>query len=140
MFAEVREFPVYNKGIVRTPKGTFEYDIDLDALGKHPNQALGRVADAVRTAVLPIHVRHDDYLTPNLQDYVFAAHLGLATFEVHVDNRLCDEIADFLAGLPIVAPASFDARWYTLFEFRAEWTGPWWQNLRWRHVKSWEAS
>ncbi len=105
VFAEVRAFPVYNKGIVRTHKGTFEYDINLDAHGEHPNQALGRVADAVKAAVLPVHLSHEDFLTPNLPDYVFAAHLGLASFEVHVDDRLCDEVAEFLTGLPVVAPA-----------------------------------
>ena len=140
VFAEVRAFPVYNKGIVRTTKGTFEYDINLDADGEQPNQALGRIADTVKTAVLPVHVPHEDYLTPNVQEYVFAGHLGLASFEVHAENRFCDEVAEFLTGLPVVAPASFVARWYTLFQFRAEWSGPWWENMAWRHVKSWEAT
>jgi len=140
VFVDVRSFPVYNKGIVRTPKGTFEYNINLDAHGEHPNRDLGQVADAVKAAVLPLHVRHEDYLAPNVQDYVFAAHLGLASFDVHLDHRLCDEVGDFLADLPVVVPASFVARWYTLFQFRAQWSGRWWEDMPWRHVKSWEST
>ena len=139
VFADVRPFPTYNSGIERTKKGTFEYNINFDASREHTNTELGRVATAVKTAVLPIHVRHDDYLAPNVQEYTFAAHLGLASFELWVDHRLCDEVGEFLAGLPIVAPRSFVARWYTLFQFRADWSGYWWEHMTWRHVKSWEA-
>jgi hypothetical protein len=140
VFAEVRPFPVYNTGVERTRNGTFEYNINLDAHGEHANEALSQVAAAVKAATLPVHVPHQDYLAPNVQDYVFAAHIGLASFELRGDNRLSDEIGEFIAGLPIVAAASFVARWYTLFQFRADWSGHWWQTMHWRHVKSWEAT
>jgi len=140
VFAEVQPVTAYNTGVERTYKGTFEYNINLDAAGERPNEPLGRIAAAVKGAVLPIHVRHDDYLAPNVQDYTFAAHLGLASFELHIDNRLCDEVGDFIAGLPIDPPASFEARWYTLFQFQADWIGHWWENMPWRHVKSWDVA
>jgi hypothetical protein len=139
VFAGVRPITVYNSGVQRTKKGTFEYNINLDASAQRTNEELGRIASAVKDAVLPIHVRHDDFLAPNVQDYRFAGHLGLASFELHVDNRLSDEVGEFIAGLPIAAPPSFVARWYTLFEFRANWGGHWWENMTWRHVQSWQA-
>jgi hypothetical protein len=139
IFENVAPIPIYNTGVQRTHKGTFEYNIDLDASGQGPNSALHRVAADVKSAVLPLHVTHEDLLAPNVQDYTFAGHLGLASFELSVDNRLSDEVGEFIAGLPITFPSSFVARWYTLFEFQADWSGPWWEDMPWRHVKSWEA-
>jgi hypothetical protein len=139
VFDGVRPFPVYNSGVQRTHKGTFEYNINLDAHADGINSELNTVAASAREAVLPIHVRHDDFLAPNVQDYNFAGHLGLASFELHVDNRLSDEVGEFISGLPIRPPQSFVARWYTLFQFEADWSGYWWENMPWRHVKSWEA-
>jgi hypothetical protein len=139
VFADVAPIPVYNSGVQRTHKGTYEYNIDLDAAADKPNALLRQIAADVKAAVLPLHVTHEDYLAPNVQDYTFAGHMGLASFELHVDNRLSDEVGEFIAGLPITAPASFVARWYTLFQFRADWSGHWWNDMPWRHVKSWEA-
>lgn len=139
VFETVQPFPVYNSGIQGTYKGTFEYNIDLNAAGTKPNEDLRKIAADVKNVVLPLHVRHEDYLAPNVQDYTFAGHMGLASFELHVDNRLSDEVGEFITGLPITAPASFVARWYTLFQFRADWSGHWWNDMPWRHIKSWEA-
>ena len=139
VFVDVKPVAIFNSGIQRTHKGTFEYNIDLDADAAAPNAPLRRIASLVKDAVLPLHVTHQDYLAPNVEDYTFAGHMGLASFELHVDNRLSDEVGEFISGLPISAPASFAARWYTLFEFRADWSGHWWNDMPWRHVKSWEA-
>lgn len=139
VFADVAPIPIYNTGVQRTHKGTFEYNIDLDAAADKPNAPLRQIAADVKAAVLPLHLTHEDYLAPNVQDYTFAGHMGLASFELHIDNRLSDEVGEFIAGLPITAPASFVARWYTLFQFRADWSGHWWNDMPWRHVKSWEA-
>lgn len=139
VFAGVQPIRVHNSGVERTSKGTFEYNINLGADHARPNHDLGTVAAAVKDAVLPLHVDHDDLMAPNVRDYIFAGHLGLASFELAVDNRLSDEVGDFIAGLPITAPASFIARWYTLFRFEAEWRGHWWEDMPWRHLKSWEA-
>lgn len=141
VFDNVRPIPVYNSGIVRTIKSTYEYNVNLDATGSHPNKPLGQIAAAVKEAVLPLSVPVDDYWVTPVADYTFAAHLGLASHELSVDARLSDEVGDFIANLPLVPPpASFVARWYTLFEFRADWTGQWWNDMSWRHIKSWEAS
>lgn len=140
VFAKVAPVAVYNHGVRRTVNGTFEYDINLNADGQTPNDHLREVAAAVKTAVEPIHIRHDDRHAPNVADYHFAAHLGLASFELREDNRLSDEVEEFIAGLPVNAPSSFVARWYTLFRFSADWAGRWWQDMPWRHVHSWDTA
>ncbi len=140
VFAKVAPTPVYNQGIRRTVHGTFEYDINLAADGAGPNEELDRIAGAVKQALEPIHEPHEDSHAPNVQDYQFAAHLGLASFELREDNRLSDEVGEFIAGLPISPPASFVARWYTLFRFSADWNGPWWEAMPWHHVRSWDAA
>ncbi|PZE87056.1 hypothetical protein [Curtobacterium sp. MCBD17_032] len=76
-------------------------------------------------------------MAPNVQDSFFAGHLGLASFELAVDDRLSDEVGELIAGLPISAPASFVDRWFTLFRFEADWDGKWWEDMPWEHVKSW---
>ncbi|MDH6622262.1 hypothetical protein M2271_000049 [Streptomyces sp. LBL] len=140
VFENVDPFPVYNSGISRTGSGTYEYDVNLDASGTKPNEPLGRVAATVAKAVAPLSVPVDDFLVTPVAEYAFAGHLGLASHDLLVDNRLTDEVGEFLAGLPLQAPASFAARWYSLFEFRADWSGQWWQNMSWRHLHSWDVT
>jgi hypothetical protein len=140
VFHEVRPFPVYNSGIDRREVGTYEYNVNLDESGTRPNEPLGRVAAAVAKAVEPLSVRVDDYMTPPVAEYEFAGHVGLASHDLAVDGHLSAEVGDFLAGLPLRPPPSFIARWYSLFEFRTDWSGHWWLDLTWRHIRSWEAA
>jgi hypothetical protein len=140
VFAATRPFPIWNTGVRRTAKGTFEYDVDTDATGA-VNQPLHAVAAAVKDVVLPLAVRHTDHMAPNVADYHFAGHLGLASFELATDGRLSDEVGEFIAGLPLTPPPSFTSRWYTLFELTADdWDGHWWETQTWRHVTSWDTA
>ncbi|AQY01838.1 hypothetical protein [Microbacterium foliorum] len=139
VFDEVRPYPVYNSGVERAPRGNYWYDVNQDATGTGPNQPLNDIAARVKEALLPLHVPHNDRYAPNVADYTFAGHLGLASFELIVDPRLSNEVGEYIAELPVVPPASFEARWYTLFQFQADWQGYWWENMPWRHVKSWRA-
>jgi hypothetical protein len=139
VFAGVRAFPVYNSGIECRNQRTYEYNINLDETGTEPNGPFARVATAVAAAVAPLSVPVDDYLTTPVAEYGFAAHLALASHDLFVDPRLSEEVGDFLSELPLRPPASFLARWYSLFEFRADWSGHWWKDMTWRHVHSWKA-
>jgi hypothetical protein len=41
-------------------------------------------------------------------------------------------------GLGIIPPASFAADTVTLYRFAHQtWTGSWWRDMRWEHVRSW---
>lgn len=115
-------------------------NVNLDASGSGPNEPLGRVAAAVAKAVAPLSVPADDYMTTPVAECKFAAHLALASHELAVDNRLSKEVGEFPTGLPLQPPASLLARWYSLFAFRADWSGHWWHDMTWRHLHSWEAA
>lgn len=139
VFGGIAPFPVFNSGVRRQGDG-YEYDVNLDATGTVPNVALGRIADAVMAAVRPLSVVVDDFATVAVEDYTFAGHLGLASHDLKVENHLADEVGEFIAGLPLGAPASFVAHWYSLIEFRADdWSEQWWRSLSWRHLRSWHA-
>lgn len=137
VFRPLQPFPVYNAG-VRMSGRSVRWDIDRDAHDLNPNPSLHSLAGAVRDVVIPLHVHHEDFLAPNVPDYRFGAHLTLAGFDLDVEPRLMDEVVEFIHGLPIKPPTSFVARWFSLFEFRADWTTHWWHNMQSRHVTSWE--
>jgi hypothetical protein len=141
VFEQTQPMTLWNHGVKRTTKGTYEYDVNLAADGTELNAPLQAVAAAVKDAVLPLAVRHTDYLAPNVEDYRFAGHLGLASFELAVDGRLSDEVGEFIAGLPVLPPGSFTTRYFTLFELTADdWNGHWWETQVWRHVRSWDTA
>lgn len=139
VFTAVSAFPVFNSGVYEDA-GRFGFDINCDESGQTPNAALHIVYDRVAAAIAPLSVPHEDYLATPVDAYVFSAHMGLASHDLEVDTRMSAEIGEFIAELPITAPRSFTARWYSLYETRSNWEGQWWHNLRWRNLKSWRAS
>ena len=65
-------------------------------------------------------------------------HLSLASHEMVERTDLRDEVEDYIAGLDVSWPATFTAEWVALYRFvDPSWTGPWWQTMRWEHVRSW---
>ena len=138
VFDQVRPFPVYNTGISGKKPG-YEYSINMDATGTNPNGPFGQVAAAVAKAVAPLSVPVDDFLVTPVAEYAFEAHLGLASHDLFVDGHLDEEVGEFLAELPVQHPASFTAHWYSLFEFRSDWSSHWWHQMTWRHIHSWKA-
>jgi hypothetical protein len=140
VFEQVHPIAIYNHGVrANEQESSVRYDINLNATGDRPNAKLAAIAAATKTAVLPHHIRHNDFLAPNVEEYTFAAHLSLASFELDVMPHMFAEVFEYTIGLPIHPPSSFVARWYTLFQFRADWHGQWWDDMTWRHIKSWEA-
>ena len=137
VFATIEPFSVFNHGIERE-SDRYGYNLNDDASGAAPNAAMANVALAVAQAIAPLSVPVDDYAVTPVGSYKFAAHLGLAAHELYVDSRLSDEVGEFLAGLPLTPPISFVAKWYSLFEFSADWSGYWWEDMSWRHLRSWK--
>lgn len=137
VLASFSPFTVYNHGVEERPDSV-RYDINRDEPGTGVNEELGTVATTVLDAVRPLHVRHNDNLAPNVEHYVFAGHLSLASFELAAEPGRAKEVAEFIRGLPVRPPRSFDARWYTLFKFpHADWSRHWWNEMPWVHLKSW---
>ncbi len=133
-FARIAPVTVYNHCI-----RDFAFNINDDESGSAPNAQLAAVNEVVREVVVPLHLHHDDFLAPNVDVYTFRAHLTLAGFDLSLDPRLKPEVDEFIRGLPIEPPASFQLNWYTLYELASDdWEGRWWEDQRWRHVKSWD--
>ena len=132
----IDRFPVFNKGIERV-RDAFFFNVHEDGCGE-PNEPLVALAGAVLAAVLPLSVPvHDERTTPVAENR-FWAHLSLASHDLGVDNHLADEVGEFLAALPLVAPETFEATTVSLFETSADdWNAHWWHTLRWRHLHSW---
>ena len=43
-----------------------------------------------------------------------------------------------MSGLGVIPPASFTADTVLLYRFAHNtWTGSWWRDMRWEHVRSW---
>ena len=145
VFAGVPPFPVYNSGVrrmVEHGRATYQYDINRDQHGRSANAPLNAVARAVKQAVLPLSEPVTHLFSTPVADYEFAGHLGLASHELLLDDHLAEEVGEYIAELPLTpAPASFVARWYTLYRFSsAAWDGHWWETLAWDHVRSWRAT
>ena len=136
VFANRVKFDVYNAGIQQVGDSLL-YNVHEDGKGA-PNAPLVDLAAAVKSALLPVALDHDDYLVPQVGETEFWAHLSLASHDMRGARDRLEEIGEFLAGLPISAPPSFTAKWFTLFAFETDdWTGEWWRSLRWTHQRSW---
>jgi hypothetical protein len=134
--AGITAFPVFNSGIVRM-RGGLVYAIH--ELFGAPNAALRALAAAVDEAVRP-------YLAPARPGEPDAGvsapgewvgHLSLASHDLAARPDLLDEVEDYVRGLQLPYPTTFTAGTVALYRFEAaRWTGPWWRELRWEHVRS----
>jgi hypothetical protein len=136
VFAATGPVTVANRGIERTPSGMFEgtFRCNID------DPRISDLAAQVKAAVLPLSRPVTDYFTVPVADYEFHGHLSVVSHELALDPRLRDEVADFLAELPIAMPSTLVAEWFTLVELRADWAGPWWEDQSWRHIRSWHVT
>ena len=66
------------------------------------------------------------------------AHISLVSHELRVRADLREEVEDYVTGLGIMPPSSFTADTVMLYRFaHSSWTGSWWRDMRWEHVRSW---
>jgi hypothetical protein len=128
--------PVHNSGIVPMGAG-YVYDIHHNPDGT-TNEVLVSVAGDVVDAVLPIALPTEDYLVLPVGQGSFSAHLSLASHDLAVDPHLVEEVGEYLAALPVTPPEEFTADVFSLYAFRSDWAGHWWNTLTWRHIHSWK--
>lgn len=139
VFADTRPFAVRNAGVAHAVG--FHYDIDGAPSGAGRNGPLVEVARAVRAALLPLSIPVEDRLVTPLADAEFFGHIGLASHELSTDRSAADEVGEFIATLPIAPPpAGFEAGWYSLLRFDADWQGDWREGMTWRRVRSWHVA
>ena len=135
IFESTQTFPVHNKGIERS-KSAWLYNVDETPEGER-NEALLAIAEAVIAAVKPHALPMTDHLVSDLDEYRFWGHLSLASHDLLVNPTLSDEVGEFIAALPLEPPATFEARYFSLFSFEADWQNEWWHSLTWKHLHSW---
>jgi hypothetical protein len=136
--------PIANAGIAWLGTGLV-YDIHRlpSAEGRRPdrpNDALVELAAAVQSALKP-------YLAPDRagrmpadvhERNAWRGHLSLASHELAERPDLREEVEEYARGLDVAFPARFSADVVALYRFaHRSWTGPWWTDFRWTHVRSW---
>jgi len=130
-------FPVSNAGI-----GWLGGSLIYDVHHRHgtPNAPLIDLAAAVDAAVRPL-------LSPTAPGTLAAdvressrwhGHFSLASHDLETRPELRDEVQAYAEGLGVDVPQEFDARVIAVYEFRhSTWSGPWWADMRWTHLRSW---
>jgi hypothetical protein len=65
-------------------------------------------------------------------------HISLVSHELRIRADLREEIEDYVDGLGVIPPRAFMADTVMLYRFAHNtWTGSWWRDMRWEHVRSW---
>jgi hypothetical protein len=132
----VPAFTVHNLGVRRLADSAIAYDVST--LNGGPNRQLLALAGAVDSVVRPL-VGPSGPLPPALYEPDrWTAHISLASHELRVRADLSAEIEDYVNELGVRAPSSFIADTVMLYRFAHNtWTGSWWRDIRWEHVRSW---
>ena len=132
----VRAFTVHNRGIRRLADSAIAYDVST--LNGVPNKQIIALAGAVDSVVRPL-VGPSGALPPDLYEPDrWMAHISLASHELRVRAELREEVEDYVYGLGVIPPSSFTADTVMLYRFaHYTWTGSWWRDMRWEHVRSW---
>jgi hypothetical protein len=132
----VPAFTVHNLGVRRLADSAIAYDVST--LDGAPNRQLNVLAGAVDSVVRPL-VGSSGTLPPDLYEPDrWTAHISLVSHEFRVRADLREEVEDYVNGLGVRTPSSFTADTVMLYRFAHNtWTGSWWRDMRWDHVRSW---
>jgi hypothetical protein len=130
-------FPVHHSGIVRHGAAV-TYDVDRLPDGRQ-NTALAQLAADVNAALAPLAHEIDARLVAPFDPARFRAHISLVSHEMNTQPELAEQVEAFVRAVPAPAvPPSFPATHVALYAFTADdWTGFWWESLRWRHLRTW---
>ena len=129
-------FPMQNVGVRRLADSAIVYDVS--ALDGAPNRALNDLAGAIDSVVRPL-LGPSGSLVPDLYEPDrWMPHISLVSHEMRIRADLREEVEDYVNGLGVIPPASFTADTVMLYRFAHNtWTGSWWRDMRWEHVRSW---
>ena len=132
----VRAFTVHNVGVRRLADSAIAYDVST--VDGTPNRQLNVLAGAVDSVVRPL-VGPSGTLPPDLYEPDrWMAHISLVSHEFRVRADLREEVENYVNGLGVSPPSSFTADTVMLYRFTHNtWTGSWWRDMRWDHVRSW---
>jgi hypothetical protein len=129
-------FPVENAGLRRLGDSAVIYDISRR--GEEMNLELRALAEAVHTVVAPLLTDAPGMRADTYRPDRWRAHLSLASHDLMGRPDLWDEIWEYVSGLRITPPMGFHAETVALYRLTSpSWTGEWWRQMSWTHVRSW---
>ena len=112
------------------------FDVHDDAEGRANTALLSLTADVVST-VLPLLREADGLSADVLGPDEWHGHISLASHELIERADLREEVENFIRGLGTPYPRTFRAARLTVFRLRhASWSGPWWTDFTWEHLRS----
>lgn len=126
-----RPFPVHFNGYHIVEVG---FGLDVSRRDSEPNPELLEMRERVVNAVLPFIAPDCEFLESELSEN-FKAHITLAFRDIPVSMHR--DVLRFLDDAPTpIEPFTADTLHLLKF-FSDDWTGPWWQSLSWRLIKTW---
>lgn len=133
--AGFRPFTVFNHGVA--PYGNLAIVLDIHGLsGQQRNPALFALHRAALDALLPLVHADCEFAPGEWTDEFFRAHLTLAMSDIPAP--FFDEVLAFVTDAEPIGPPEFLADVVQLFSFESdEWSGRWWETLRWQLLHSW---
>ncbi len=139
VMSDARRIPVHNAGITRHNIAV-TFDVDRTRRGEK-NTAIRDLAIAIDDALSPLKSSGEGHRMKPFDGESFRAHLSLASHDLETLPHMREEVEQFLRSLPHSAPSDFIADTVTLYRFHsADWSGEWWHDLRWWHLRSWTLS
>ena len=137
VLAARESFLVANAGVARLGNAIV---YDVNERDGAPNSDLLDLAAAIRSAVLPrLAPTAPGTLAADVREpSQWHGHLSLASHEMDERPELHDEVVTYIEGLEVDTPGRFRAEVVALYQFdHPTWTGRWWTDLRWSHLRSW---
>ena len=127
-------FPVINNGVVVLGSSIIALDVQHLGNGER-NAQLDTLHQSILKEFLPLVSVDCDFTPKEALGDQFAAHLTLAMADI--PEVLFDEVADFIRSAEPIGPRRYEVDVCTLYSFESDdWTGRWWETLRWRLLYS----
>jgi len=134
VFLEQRPIDIHFSGYRNDEIGI---GLNVSLMDGNPNKELYAFRERVVEAVRPFIAPDCDFVAADLGN-PYEAHITLAFRDVPLS--LYDDVLAYLADAPLPS-TSFVAKDFHFLEFCSEeWSGCWWQSLRWQLIKSWHLS
>ena len=131
IFAGRQPFPVHINGYRVDDVGI---GLNVSLIHGEQNVELTTLREEIVARVRPAIAPDCDFVADDLGN-PFAGHMTLAFRDIPVDLQA--DVLAYLAEAP-VPTAPFMARTFHYLAFHSQdWSGPWWETLTWRLLKSW---
>lgn len=131
VFAGRKPFPVHINGYRIDDIGM---GLNVTEIDGAPNEALATVRAEIVDVVRPAIAPDCDFVAADLGS-PFEGHMTLAFRDIPV--ALQPDVLAYLADAPMPSSPFVAQTFHYLVFHSQDWTGPWWETLTWRLLKSW---